>query len=215
MSYLHKLNFDKIQNLIEKINSKIKLKRKVILAIDFSDKIFYGNKNNSNTIGSKGGKQVLRFIQLSSCNPNYFLNSFKVNPFTNDKKLLINALISSFRAIFSKTKIDLVLLDRGFFSKEVINYFCLNNLDFLMPAIKNKQIKKLILKFLEGKLPSKIKYKFGLVSKSKNCQFQYLNKEKVIEDALLDKISNISEFRNLIYYDIGTYVYENDLKQIE
>ena len=31
-----------------------------------------------------------------------------------------------------------------------------------MPAIKNKQIKKLILKFLEGKLPSKIKYNFGL-----------------------------------------------------
>ena len=162
LSYLHKLTFDKIQNLIEKINSKIKLKRKVILVIDFSDKVFYGDKNNSNTIGSKGGKQVLRFIQLSSCSPNYFLNSFKVNPFTNNKKLLLNALISNFKATFSKTKIDLVLLDRGFFSKEVVNYFCLNNLDFLMPAVKNKQIKSLISTFLEGKSPSKIKYKFGL-----------------------------------------------------
>ena len=162
LSYLHKLTFDKIQNLIEKISPKIKLKRKVILAIDFSDKIFYGDKNNLNTIGSKGGKQVSRFIQLSSCNPNYFLNSLKVNPFTNNKKLLINALISRFKAIFSKTKIDLVLLDRGFFSKEVVNYFCLNNLDFLMPAVKNKQIKSLISTFLEGKSPSKIKYKFGL-----------------------------------------------------
>ena len=75
--------------------------------------------------------------------------------------MLLNALISNFKATFSKTKIDLVLLDRGFFSKEVVNYFCSNNLDFLMPTVRNKQIKKLISKFLEGKSSSKIKYKFG------------------------------------------------------
>ena len=83
---IHKISFLDIQKLIDKILQKIKLPRSVDLAIDYTEKPFYGNRNNIDIIGSKNGKYVRKYIQLSTCKPNYFINCFRINCFTNCSK---------------------------------------------------------------------------------------------------------------------------------
>lgn len=157
---LHTISSERIQKLITKCNKKLKLPKKVMLAIDFTEKEYYGDKNHLGIIGSKGGKYVRRYIEISTVKPALFINAFPVNQFTNNKKKLLNQLIDGFYTLY-KSKIKLLLLDRGFFSKEVIKLLVDRNIRFIMPAVKNKAIKKLAEQFVRNEIPNKIKYLFG------------------------------------------------------
>ena len=157
---LHEITSDKINKLIERVNRNLRLPKKVILAIDFNDKEYYGDKNHPWVMGSKGGKYVRRVIELSLVKPALFLNAFLVNQLTNNKVKLIKQLIDGFYKLFD-SKIGLLLLDRAFFTKEVINYLIENKIRFIMPAVKNKAILTLAEQFRKGWLPDKIEYEFG------------------------------------------------------
>lgn len=56
--------------------------------------------------------------------------------------------------------------------------------------------------------------KFGLRSKNKNCQFQYLHEKGILSDEEIVKISQFSILRNDIYYNNATFMDldENDYK---
>ncbi|MHA1253834.1 MAG: hypothetical protein ACTSRP_27975, partial [Candidatus Helarchaeota archaeon] len=51
-------------------------------------------------------------------------------------------------------------MDRGFFKSKIINYLIKNRYKFLMPAIKNKRIKKQIPSFQQNKSKQCIQYRF-------------------------------------------------------
>lgn len=159
-SKLHEISGEQTENLMGNFNQKLKLPKKVNLAIDFHDKKFYGNKNHIEVMGSKGGNYVKKYIEVSLTEPKYFISAYPVNQLTNDKVKLLDKILDGFYEKY-KSKIGLVLIDREFFSKKVVEYFCNNNLKFIMPARKDPAIKKLVEEFKYGKIESKIRYKFG------------------------------------------------------
>lgn len=160
LSKLHEISKEQTENLMGSFNEKLKLPKKVNLAIDFHNKKFYGNKNNFEVMGSKGGKYVKKYIEASLTNPKYFISAYPVNQITNNKIKLIDKILDGFYEKYD-SKINLILIDREFFSKKVVEYFCSNNLKFIMPAKKDSAIKKLVEQFRLGKIESKIRYKFG------------------------------------------------------
>jgi len=63
-----------------------------------------------------------------------------VKPFSNKAKLVDWVLTEAER----KVKINLVLVDRGFFTKDVIRVLEMHHLKFLFPVPKNKLVKQMI-----------------------------------------------------------------------
>lgn len=158
---LHEIKYEQIKNLVININKKIKLPKRVTLAIDWTDKLFYGSKKYADVIGTKGAKYARRFYELSIVNPALFINAFPANILTNNKVKQISQLIDGFKAMYNKTSIDLLLVDRGFFTKAVVKYLVENKIIFIMPAIKNKQIKYMVEGCFKIKKSLILDYKFG------------------------------------------------------
>lgn len=164
---LHAISYERIQKLITKVNRSLKLPKEVILAIDFTEKEYYGDKNHTGVMGSKGGKYVRRYIEISTVEPALFINAFPVNQLTNNKEKLLMQLIDGFYSLFD-SKIKLLLIDRGFFKKKVVELLIEMKMPFIMPARKDKAIKKLVKQFEKEEIKSKIKYQFG------NCRVNLL-----------------------------------------
>lgn len=158
---LHKISEEEITYLVKKCNKGIKLPRSITLAADFTDKPYYGNKNHPDTIGSKEGKYVRRYIELSSVEIPLFLDALPVNQFTNCKRTLLDNLIGSFYKQYTDTSIKLLLVDRGFFSKAVVSLLKEKGIKFIMPAVKDKKIKQLVEAYARGEIKDKVKYQFG------------------------------------------------------
>ena len=158
---LHEIKYEQIQTLIAKVNKNLKLPKKVTLAIDFTDKLFYGCKKLVDVIGTKGGNYARRFIEVSIVKPALFINAFPVNMLTNNKAKLVSQLIDGFNAVHRKTKIELLLLDRGFFTKAVVKLLDEKGIKFIMPAVKNREIKYLAEGCINLKKSIVLDYKFG------------------------------------------------------
>jgi len=158
---LHEISAESTRRLIKECNRKLKLPKKVVLAIDFTEKEYYGSKNHPEIMGSKGGKYVRRYIEVSTVKPALFINALPVDQLTNDKKELLTQLLDGFHRQFKKTKIELLLLDRGFFSKKVVQLLTEKNIPFIMPAVKNKAIKKLVKSHEKKEIQNRIRYEFG------------------------------------------------------
>ena len=158
---LHEIKYEQIQTLIVKVNKNLMLSKRVTLAIDFTDKLFYGCKELIDVIGTKGGNYARRFIEVSVVKPALFINAFPVNMLTNNKVKLISQLIDGFNGLYKKTKIELLLLDRGFFAKAVVKYLVEKKIRFIMPAVKNREIKYLVEACMNIKRSAVLEYCFG------------------------------------------------------
>jgi hypothetical protein len=161
--HLHSLSEGTIQKLVKKVNRKLKLPKEVTLAVDFQDKVYYGNKNHLGVMGSKGGKYVRKVIELSCVSPPLFLDGAPVSQFNNNAKMLLKQFLDGFKHLYENAKLGLLLVDRGFFSKSVVSMLVRSKTRFVMPAKKDKAIKKLVEQFKQGKLKQRIRYKFGSV----------------------------------------------------
>lgn len=158
---LHCLSEERVRELLWNVNKELQLPDEVTVAIDFTDKEYYGDKNHPQIMGAKGGKYVNRTIEMSTVDPALFIDCLPVNQFTNNKEKLLIELISSFNTNFKDTEIRQLLIDRGFFTKKVVSLLIYRDIDFLMPAVKNRAIKKLVEKFKRGEIESRIEYEFG------------------------------------------------------
>lgn len=161
LSKLHEIYEKDVKDLITGCNQKLKLPKKVILAVDFTEKEYYGDKNHPDVLGSKGGKYVRRYIQVSTVKPAFFINALPVNQLTNDKEMLLTSLLEQFYKLYKKTKIELLLLDRGFYSKKVVQLLTEKDIHFIMPAVKNKAIQKLVKQYKSREIKERINYQFG------------------------------------------------------
>jgi hypothetical protein len=118
---------------------------RVTVAIDFTDKLYYGDRNDRGVIGTKyrhGTKYCFRYITLSIVigEVKITLLALPVKPFS-DKAKLVDRLLTEAE---KKIRINLVLLDRGFFTKDVIGVLEEHHLRFLLPVPKNELVKKMI-----------------------------------------------------------------------
>ena len=160
---VHAFSETHVINIIGKGTAKLNLPKRVIAALDFTEKEYYGDKNHRQVVGSKGGKYVQRFIELSIVKPALFINALMVDQFTNNKVKPITQLIDGFNALYQKTEIELLLLDRGFFTKAVVKLLTEKGIKFIMPAVKNKAIKPTVEACMMLKENVTIEYQFGKV----------------------------------------------------
>ena len=125
--HLEKLTMKDVIDFLEKsIDYQFRKFRgkKVILAIDFHDREYYGDRNDVWVVGEKYKNET-----------NYFHSYVFLN-----KEDVVKELIER---VMKYVEIELVMLDRGFFSGYVIRELCGLKVDFLMPVVNNRKIKKL------------------------------------------------------------------------
>jgi hypothetical protein len=139
-------DFKKTQQHIYHLLRKMRyLFCRVTLAIDFTDKLYYGDKNDKGVIGTKyqrGTKYCFRYITISIVigKAKITVSALPVKPLS-DKAKLVDQLLTEAK---QNIKINLVLLDRGFFTKDVVEILDKHQLKFLFPVPKNPLVKKMI-----------------------------------------------------------------------
>lgn len=153
---------DKCREFIFKILNGIGFKkRKCLIAIDYHEKPFYGNKKTREVVGCKrkaGTNYAYKYITASIVEEGirFNLGCLPVTQFDLEEDLL-RELIGQCRKY---VEVGTVLLDRGFNGVE--DYKLLEDelrLKFIMPQIKNSKLQKM-LKGEELKAYSQFKYVF-------------------------------------------------------
>jgi hypothetical protein len=161
--------FDQTTQHICSILRKMRLFfRRVTIAIDYTDKPYYGDSNDLGVIRTRhqrGTNYCFRYITLSVVigDAKITLKALPVNPLS-DKTKLVDRLLTEAKRM--RIRINLVLLDRSFFTQEIVKIMDKHHLRFLFPVIKNKLVKKMIAdahksknyvykyKFTKGKKPT-------------------------------------------------------------
>jgi len=120
---------------------------RMTIAIDFTDILYYGDKNDPGVVRRKserGTSSCFRYATLSIVigDVKLVLQAHPVNAFTDKAKLVDTMLTEAMK----KIHVNLVLIDRGFFSVEILKLFDKHKLKFIMPIPKNKLVKKMIKK---------------------------------------------------------------------
>jgi len=126
--------FEKLWSMARKENLFNKY-RKFDVAIDFTDWLFYGDKNALMVVGRKperGTNRGYRFatINIVEAGRRFTLLALPVGPFDKTEDMLSKLL----RYAKQRIKIRKVYVDRGFFSGKCIRVFNKNQLNFLMPC---------------------------------------------------------------------------------
>lgn len=139
------------------------LRRSVDLAIDFTKIPFYGNPNCSMLHRIKpeqGTSYGYKYATISILNPNERFAPYVIP--VDHKKSKEEIVVNLITAIKSKgLKINLVRLDRGFYTKEVVRKLSQMDIKFLIPAIRNPDIKRNLCRIQGSKI---IDHKFGRIS---------------------------------------------------
>jgi hypothetical protein len=144
-------------------------RRKAAVAIDYTRDLFYGNPNTKNVIGGKHEKGTTwgysyASIDIVEAGRRLMLYTLTVNQFT-EKAQVVEKLIAETKA--RGVHIDLILLDRAFFTVDVITTLLRLKVHFIMPAVKNDKVKKAILNY-DKQEPTK---RFTLGDQRKNVSF--------------------------------------------
>ncbi|MHA1360411.1 MAG: hypothetical protein ACTSRC_19995 [Candidatus Helarchaeota archaeon] len=131
------------------------------VAIDFTDCPSYGKKSTTGIVGGKKKASTnwhYRFIALIIIQKpvRFTLEVIPVLPLDSTVGLVERLIKKAGQFI----QIKYVEADRGFFNREVINFFVQRNYQFLMPASKNGRIKEKIRAFHLGKIAPSFRYQF-------------------------------------------------------
>ena len=155
-------------------------KRKAVVAIDYTRQPFYGNPDTKNVIGGKQERgttwgYTYASIDIVEAGRRLTLYSTTINQFS-EKANVVEKLILEAKA--RGIHINLVLLDRAFFTVDVISMLKRLGVYFIIPAVKNNMVKRAMLNYDE-KEPVK---RFTLGSKRQCVTFNlYLHKRPVFQ----------------------------------
>ena len=119
--------------------------RKLDVAIDFHDIPYWGDRKNPmlvRTPKEQGTTYAFRFatIAIVENNTQFTLLALPVSPLDKISGI-VDYLIGYAKNLIP---IDTVYLDRGFYSGKVIDVLKEHNVKFLMVAVRNKRIKRLL-----------------------------------------------------------------------
>lgn len=137
--------------------------KKVMNAIDFHDKPFYGDKNTRMVVMGRYKASTCKFFRYATTNiveqgKRFTLAAMPVSPFTTKDEVL-DTLLGRMREYGLKSR--LLLLDRQFFTIDVVQFLNEAGSRYLMPAKKNERVKKHIVAYARGKGPSVVDYRMG------------------------------------------------------
>lgn len=153
-------------------------RRKATVAIDYTRQPFYGDPDAKNVIGGKqerGTTWGYTYASIDIVEPGRRLTiySMTVNQFS-EKAEVVEKLICEAKA--RGIHIRIVLLDRAFFTVDVIEMLKRLGVYFIIPAVKNNAVKQTMLNYDE-KQPAK---RFTLGNKRRSATFNlYLYKRYV------------------------------------
>jgi hypothetical protein len=150
-------------------------KRKATVAIDYTRQPFYGDPDTKNVIGGKRDRgttwgYTYGSVDIVEAGRRLTIYSITINQFS-EKAEVVEKLI--FEAKARGVHVSLVLLDRAFFTVEVIAMLKSLGVHFIIPAVKNDKVKDAMLNY-DAKDPAK---RFTLGDKKKSVTFNlYLYK---------------------------------------
>ncbi|HEY9204444.1 MAG TPA: transposase [Candidatus Methanoperedens sp.] len=151
------------------------------VAIDIHEIPYYGEVNNPFIMGCKhknGTSYCYKYatIDIVEKNQRFTLKAIPLTPLSNNNATIVNQLLQH---AMKYVHIKYVLLDRGFFSVDVINILMNLKLKYIMPAIKNDKIKQ-VVKGNSNKISYFLKYtmKSGKKNATFNLMVKYDEKDK-------------------------------------
>lgn len=147
----------------------------VAVAIDIHEIPYYGKVNNPFIMGCKhknGTSYCYKYatIDIVEKNQRFTLKAIPLTPLSNDNATIVSDLLQH---AMKYVHVKYVLLDRGFFSVNVLRALESLKLKYIMPAIKNDKIKQ-ILKTNCDKTSYFLKY--TMWSEKKNATFNLMVK---------------------------------------
>ena len=154
-------------NTVKRLLKKF-VKTNAIIAIDYHDIPYYGDKSDCNVLGSKhqrGTNWCHQYATLEIVIGEYRLTLAvkKLSVDEHEKAIVIQQLILKAKEYVT---IELILLDRGFYLIECIRTLKNQHLKFIVPVPRNNSIKQQI-KEHSFELPIVIQ---NTVGKEKNCE---------------------------------------------
>jgi len=147
-----------IKDLNAGLLRKLHPRRRVVTALDCRTLPFYGIEqpvlvSSSRLPGTTLGIESAT-ISIVEAGRTFTLEVKQVGPFTSKTKVLPEML----EAVKGLVKPKILLLDRAFFSVEVINALKSEKQHFLMPAKRTAPIKRLCKAFERGEIPPVVDY---------------------------------------------------------
>jgi len=159
--YVEKLFMKTFDKLIKEATKYKPFRQRVDLAIDITEQMYYGDKNDYMVCETKpkdGTSHCFRYITINVVEngKRFTLLALPMHKFTTKAKV-VRKLITYAK---SKVKIRYIYLDRGFFNSEIINLLKELRVKFLMPAVQNVKIQRYMRKY-EGIQSRIIDYDMG------------------------------------------------------
>jgi hypothetical protein len=184
--------------VLQVIKSYGVFKRKAVVAIDYTRDLFYGNPNTKNVVGGKQEKGTpwgycYASIDVVEAGRRLTLYTLTVNQFT-EKAQAVEKLITEAKA--RGVHIGLVLLDRAFFTIDVITTLLKLKVYFIMPAVKNSKVKEAMQNY-DKKEPTK---RFTLGDQRKNVRFNLVIYPRTAEQLPKNKKLNARD----LYFGFAT-----------
>lgn len=141
-------------------------RRKAVVAIDYTRQPFYGDPDTKNVIGGKQERgttwgYTYASIDIVEAGRRLTIYSNTVNQFS-EKAEVVEKLFLEAKA--RGIHISIVLLDRGFFTIDVIGMLKRLGVHFIIPAVKHDTVKEAMLNYNE-KEPTK-RFTLGDIRKS-------------------------------------------------
>ncbi len=150
------------------------------VAIDIHDIPYYGKVNNPLVMACKhnnGTSYCYKYatIDIVEKNQRFTLKAIPLTQLSNDNATIVSELLEH---AMEYIHVKYVLLDRGFFSIDVLRVLERLKLKYVMPAIKNDRIKQ-VVKDNSNKLSYFLKYTMGTKDKvTFNLMVKYDEKER-------------------------------------
>jgi putative transposase len=128
---------------ITKQSNAFDIRKRVDLAVDFTEWLYYGNRKTPMILGKmpeRGTDKCYKFITINivDSGKRFTLLALPVSNF-DTKEVLLNKLIYCAK---KRVKINRVYLDRGFFDSKSINVLNSSGVRWLIPGTMNPLIKK-------------------------------------------------------------------------
>lgn len=159
---LHQADEEAFNLILKDLNvqllRKLHPRRRVMLALDYRTLPFYGIEQPAlvSCSGLPGTRLGVKFATLSivEAGQTFTLEVKQVGPFASKAKVLLEMLKTTKGLVEPK----IILLDRAFFTVEVIKALKSEKRHFLMPARRTAPIKRLCKAFERGEIPPVVDY---------------------------------------------------------
>jgi putative transposase len=136
--------FEIIWNITKQTNV-FNLRKKVDVAIDFTDWLFYGDRKTRMVLGTMpkdGTDKCYKFITINivDSGKRFTMLALPVSNLSTKEELLTKLIFF----VKQRVKINCIYLDRGFYDSKTIQVLNNSNLKWLMPVPMNALIKKIM-----------------------------------------------------------------------